>query len=64
MVALAFSSSSLEAEAGRVLWVEFEANLVYKSEFQDSHSYAEKLCLKQNKTKQNKTKQPTQNHSN
>jgi hypothetical protein len=40
---------------------EFEASLVYKSEFQDSQGYTEKPCLenktKQNKTKQNKTKQ-------
>jgi hypothetical protein len=34
---------------------EFEASLVYKSEFQDSQGYTEKPCLeKQNKTKQNK----------
>jgi hypothetical protein len=34
---------------------EIEASLVYKSEFQDSQGYTEKLP--QNKTKQNKTKQ-------
>jgi hypothetical protein len=28
-------------------WIsEFEASLVYKSEFQDSHGYAEKPCLR------------------
>jgi hypothetical protein len=46
---------------------EFEASLVYKSEFQDSQGYTEKPCLK-NKTKQknpsktkNKTKDSRQN---
>jgi hypothetical protein len=30
---------------------EFEASLVYKSEFQDSQGYKEKACLKKTKTK-------------
>jgi hypothetical protein len=34
---------------------EFKASLVYKSEFQDSRGYAEKPCLKKQKTKQTKT---------
>jgi hypothetical protein len=52
---------------GRGRWIsEFEASLVYKSEFQDSQSYTEKPCLKKKKNKkitknkkQNKTKQTT-----
>ena len=44
-----------EAEAGGTLWVWGQAGL--QSEFQDSQSYTEKLCL-ENKTKLNQTKQP------
>jgi hypothetical protein len=37
---------------------EFEARLVYSSEFQDSQGYTEKPCLeKKKKQKKNKTKQ-------
>jgi hypothetical protein len=38
---------------------EFEASLVYKSEFQDSQGYTEKSCLeKQNKQTNKKTQKP------
>jgi hypothetical protein len=37
---------------GRGRWIsEIEANLVYKSEFQDSQGYTEKPCLEKQKTK-------------
>ena len=36
-----FTPSTREEEAGG-----FEASLIYKNEFQDSHRYTEKPCLK------------------
>ena len=53
MVAHAFNPRIWEAEAGGFLnSVRGKPHL--QSEFQDSQSYTEKPCLKQNKTKQNK----------
>jgi hypothetical protein len=41
---------------GRGRWIsEFEASLVYKSEFQDSQGYTEKPCLEKKKKKKIKT---------
>ena len=39
-----FTPSTREEEAGG-----FEASLIYKNEFQDSHRYTEKPCLKKQK---------------
>jgi hypothetical protein len=50
-VAHAFNPSTWEAER----WIsEFEASLVYKSEFQDSQGNTEKPCLKKFKKKKKK----------
>jgi hypothetical protein len=50
MVAHAFNPSTHSGGRGRRI-SEFEASLVYKSEFQDSQGYTEKPCLEKPKKK-------------
>jgi hypothetical protein len=62
VVALSFNPSTREAKAGAFL---SSRPACIQSEFQDSHGYTEKPCLKKTKkTKQNKKQNKTKSNNN